>query len=278
MIDSTFLNISRWVSGALRPLVFGTICLWLLPQLGWGQAGRDEVLEGNGLFAEGRFEEAHEKYQQALDEDPSSAAIRYNLGDAEYKKSLYEEAIEGFSQAMQTEEPELRARASYNLGNALYRLDKLEDSIQAYQDALRINPDDRDAKHNLEFVRSKLEEQEQQDKQEDKQEDQDQKDKKDQDQSQNEDGSQDKNQEGEQEQDSQDQASQQKQPEQQQDQGKEPEQQQQDSGSEKADSQSMPKMSKEEAERLLEALNERGNELKKQRLTTKGTVPVEKDW
>ena len=233
MIDSTFLNISRWVSGALRPLVFGTICLWLLPQLGWGQAGRDEVLEGNGLFAEGRFEEAHEKYQQALDEDPSSAAIRYNLGDAEYKKSLYEEAI------------------------------------QAYQDALRINPDDRDAKHNLEFVRSKLEEQEQQDKQEDKQEDQDQdqKDKKDQDQSQNEDGSQDKNQEGEQEQDSQDQASQQKQPE-----------QQQDSGSEKADSQSMPKMSKEEAERLLEALNERGNELKKQRLTTKGTVPVEKDW
>ncbi len=275
MIDSTFLNIPRW------PLVFATLYLWLLPQLGWGQAGRDEVLEGNGLFAEGRFDEAHEKYRQALEEDPSSAAIRYNLGDAEYKKSLYEEAIEGFSQAMQTEDPELRARASYNLGNALYRLNKLEDSIQAYQDALRINPDDRDAKHNLEFVRNKLEEQKQQDKQQKKEEDQDQKDQdqkdqNDQDQSQNEDGSQDKNQEGEQEQDNQDQASQQNQREPQQDQDKEQEQQQ-DSGSEKADSQSMPKMSKEEAERLLEALNESGNELKK-KLRTKGTIPVEKDW
>ncbi len=39
----------------------------------------------------------------------------------------------------------------------------------------------------------------------------------------------------------------------------------------------MPKMSKEEAERLLEALNESGNELKK-KLRTKGTIPVEKDW
>ena len=176
MINSTFFaNLLR--AGSLRPLVFGwTICFWLFPQLGLGQAGRDEVLEGNSLFAEGRFDEAHEKYEQALEEDPSSAAIRFNLGDAEYKKSLYEEAIEGFSQAMQTEDPELQASASYNLGNALYRLGKLEDSIQAYQDALRINPEDRDSKHNLEFVRSKLEEQEQKKEEDQDRQDQDQKD------------------------------------------------------------------------------------------------------
>ncbi len=269
MIDPTFLAISPRL---IRPLVVGwTISFWLLPQLGLGQAGRDEVSEGNSLFSEGRFDEAHEKYQQALEEDPSSAVIRYNLGDAEYKKNLYEEAIEAFSQAMQTEDPELQASASYNLGNALYRLGKLEDSIQAYQDALRVNPDDKDSKHNLEFVRSKLEEQEKQDQQQEKQEDQDQ--------SQNEDGSQNKNQEGEQEQDSQDQASDQNQSEQQQGQGKEQaEQQQQDSGSEEADSRSIPKMSKEEAERLLEALNESSKELKRKKLKTKGTVPVEKDW
>ncbi len=289
MMDSNLLVTPGWLSaGTLRPLVLGwIICFLLLPQLGLGQAGRDEVLEGNSLFAEGRFDEAHEKYQQALDEDPSSAAIRYNLGDAEYKKSLYEEAIEAFSQAAQTEDPELQARASYNLGNALYRLGKLEDSIQAYQNALRINPEDRDSKHNLEFVRSKLEEQEQQkekrQEKQDKQEDQDKQgdqDQKDQDQSQNEERDQNQDQEGKQEQDDpQEQASDQDQQKQQKDQGKEqPEQQQQDSGSEEADSRSIPKMSREEAERLLEALNERDNELKKKKLRTKGTVPVEKDW
>ncbi len=286
MMDSTPFATPGWSSaGTLRPLVLAWIIgFLLLPQLGLGQAGRDEVLEGNSLFAEGRFDEAHEKYQQALDKDPSSAAIRYNLGDAEYKKSLYEESVEAFSQAMQTEDPELQARASYNLGNALYRMGKLEDSLQAYQSALRINPDDGDSKHNLEFVRSKFEEQEQQKEQQqekqDKQDDQDQQDQDDQDQSQNEEENQDRDQEGNQEEDSsQEQASDQNQPEQQKDQGKEqPEQQQKDPGSERADSQSIPKMSREEAERLLEALNESSNEPKKKKLRAKGRVPVEKDW
>ncbi len=275
MMDSTPFATPGWSSaGTLRLLVLAWIIgFLLLPQLGLGQAGRDEVLEGNSLFAEGRFDEAHEKYQQALDEDPSSAAIRYNLGDAEYKKSLYEESVEAFSQAMQTEDPELQARASYNLGNALYRMGKLEDSIQAYQSALRINPDDGDSKHNLEFVRSKLEEQEQQKQQQqekqDEQDDQDQQDQDDQDQSQNEEENQNRDQEGDQEEDSpQEQASDQNQPE----------QQRKDPGSERADSQSIPKMSREEAERLLEALNESSNEPKKKKLRAKGRVPVEKDW
>ena len=282
MMDLDFSATPRWVGARGFQLLFlvWIACSWLPPQLVLGQAGRDEVLEGNSFFAEGRFDEAHDKYQQALDQDPSSAAIRYNLGDAEYKRNLYEEAIEAFSQAMQTEEPELQARASYNLGNALYRLGKLEDSIQAYQDALRIDPSDRDSKHNLEFVKSKLEEQEQQQKQQEKEDDQDQQDQENQDQSQNEQGNQDQNQDGEQEQDTpEDQVSDKNQPEQQKDQGEEQaEQQQQDSGSEQADSRSIPKMSREEAERLLEALNESGNELKKKKLKTKGRVPVEKDW
>ncbi len=283
MINSTFLAILRSVR--LRPLFCGwTISFWLLAEFGMGQAGRDKVLEGNSLFTEGRFEEAHEKYQQALEEDPSSEVIRYNLGDAEYKKNLYEEAIEAFSQASQTEEPELQARASYNLGNALYRLGKLEDSIQAYKEALRIDPGDTDSKHNLEFVNSKLAEQEQQ-KQQDKQEkqedkkDQDQQDQENQDKSQNEQGNQDQKQDGEQGQNTpEEQDSDQNQPEQQKDQGKEQAEQQQDSGSEQADSQATPKMSREEAERLLEALSESNNELKTKKLETKGRVPVEKDW
>ena len=272
MINLTFFSIPQSVR--LRPLFFGwTISFWLLAELGMGQAGRDEVLEGNSLFAEGRFEEAHEKYQQALEEDPSSEVIRYNLGDAEYKKNLYEEAIEAFSQASQSEDPELQARASYNLGNALYRLGKLEDSIQAYKDALRIDPGDTDSKHNLEFVNSKLEEQEQ-DKQEDK-EDQDQQEQ----ENQDEQGNQDQKEDGEQGQDTpEEQASDQNQSEQQKDQGKEKAEQQQDSGSDQADSRATPKMSREEAERLLEALSESNNELKKKKLETKGRVPVEKDW
>ena len=279
MMNLDFSATPRWVGARGFQLLFlvWIACSWLPPQLVLGQAGRDEVLEGNSFFAEGRFDEAHDKYQQALDQDPCSAAIRYNLGDAEYKKNLYEEAIEAFSQATQTEEPELQARASYNLGNALYRLGKLEDSIQAYQDALRIDPSDRDSKHNLEFVKSKLEEQEQQQKQQEKEDDQEQ-DQENQDQSQKEQGNQDQNQDGEQEQDTpEDQVSDKNQPERQKDQGEEQaEQQQQDSDSEQADSRSIPKMSREEAERLLEALNESGNELKKKKLKTKGRV--EKDW
>ena len=43
-----------------------------------GRAARD----GNRLYEEGRFQEAHERYLQGLAEAPESAVLRFNDGNA----------------------------------------------------------------------------------------------------------------------------------------------------------------------------------------------------
>ena len=57
--------------------------------LNLGQAGRSTTIEGNRLYEQGRFDEAHEKYLDALREAPDSPIIRFNDGSALYQGHLY---------------------------------------------------------------------------------------------------------------------------------------------------------------------------------------------
>ena len=135
------------------------------------QDGRTAVREGNRLYEEGRFQEAHERYLQGLAEAPESSVLRFNDGNALYRSDEYAQAMEAYERAIETGDPRLAGAAWYNLGNALYRQQQLEPSLEAYKQALRLNPDDGDAKHNLERV---LEQMQQQQQQNDQQDDQDQ--------------------------------------------------------------------------------------------------------
>lgn len=127
-----------------------------------GQSARPRVEEGNRLYSEGRFDEAHQKYLEALLDDPDSPLIRFNDGNALYRSQDFQRAMERFQEALDGEDPALQSSAWYNLGNALYRQQQLQESIEAYKEALRANPSDTDAKHNLERVLEQLQQQDQQ--------------------------------------------------------------------------------------------------------------------
>lgn len=118
--------------------------------------GRPKVKEGNKYYAQGKFDQALNKYQDALIDDPESPEIHFNIGDALYKKKKYQEALKSYQKALIAEDVLLQSKAYYNIGNTLYRLGRLPESILAYKKALEINPNDMDAKYNLEFVRNKL--------------------------------------------------------------------------------------------------------------------------
>ena len=127
-----------------------------------GQAGRAETREGNRLYEEGRYAEAHEKYLEALLEAPDSPIIRFNDGNALYQDQNYASALESFRAAVESGDPQLASAAWYNLGNTLYRQGALPESLEAFKQALRAAPGDVDAKHNLERVLEQMREQEQQ--------------------------------------------------------------------------------------------------------------------
>ena len=85
----------------------------------------------------------------------SSSAIRDSLweGDLERALQLYLQARQlGVNDAV----------LHFNLGNTFYQQENWAEAIEAYQQALRLNPDDIDAKNNLEMALKQQEQQRQQ--------------------------------------------------------------------------------------------------------------------
>lgn len=135
------------------------------------------VREGNNLFEDENYSEAEIVYRKALTEKPTYYKGNFNLGDAMYKQENYEESGKLFGEVAESSTDEsVKASSFYNLGNTLLSENKFKESIEAYKKSLRINPNDIDAKYNLEYARKKLNEQEQQQQNQDQDQDQDNKD------------------------------------------------------------------------------------------------------
>jgi Ca-activated chloride channel family protein len=126
---------------------------------------------GNELFATGTYDDALAEYRQAQVNDPDVAEPYYNAANALNRQGMLEGVQAQTSQALKTADPDLAVKAWYNLGNAFFDAEDWEQAIAAYREALRIDPDDQDAKRNLELALEKQREEQQQTQQE--QQDQD---------------------------------------------------------------------------------------------------------
>lgn len=118
---------------------------------------------GNRLYREGRYEEAVEAYQKALEQGDSSPQLHYNLGTALLRLGRYEEAQQHLQLALASVDPDVRPRATYNLGTTYLeagraaqdpaqRSQLLDAAVEQLKNALRLNPADMDAKWNLELA------------------------------------------------------------------------------------------------------------------------------
>lgn len=237
------------MASRLIHIIITASVLLLLCQSTSGQSNNKLIRDGNKLYHEGDFEASMEKYDKVLERNDDSEMANFNKGTAQYKLEDYEKAIERFTKIISaSDDNEVRSKAYHNLGNSFMESDKLDESIEAYKDALRLNPNDDEARYNLAYALNKKEEQEQQD-QDQQNKDQDNKTK-------------------EQEKENQDQ---------QQNQESEQEQSEEQKGEQQPREQ---ELTKEEAERILRALEE--NEKKTRKKVEKAKVRSrgnnEKDW
>lgn len=77
---------------------------------------------GNKALAEGRFDDAINLYHEAIAEAPESGEIYYNLGNAQYKAGIFEEAMASYEfAASMTESDFTRGRSWYNIGNCMVK-------------------------------------------------------------------------------------------------------------------------------------------------------------
>lgn len=118
--------------------------------------------EGNRYFSQGKYSDAEKAYLDAQIKSPGKPEILYNLGNSLIKQEKYDQGIQALDQSREKGEKELEENSWFNTGNALFLAGKYKDSAAAFIEALKLDPTDRDAKHNLEMALMKLQEQEQQ--------------------------------------------------------------------------------------------------------------------
>lgn len=213
----------------------------------------DYVRRGNKLYADSLYEKAEVQYRKALELNGSSVTALYNLGNALFNQvqanpNKAQEALESYMAAAELETDEKRLSMIYhNMGVLYYSAQQYPLSVEAYKESMRNNPLDHETRYNLAMAIHMANKQ--------------------QDQDQNQDSGQDQNQEQQQ----QNQQQQQEQQEQQQQEQKKQEQQQQNED----------KISKENAEQILNALMQDEKEFQEKQqkmIDQRRGKTLEKDW
>lgn len=127
---------------------------------------------GLNLYRDGKYADAYQAFQEDLQkypESPERDKMQFDAGAAAYKMRNYDKASEAFSQALLTDEINLQSKSHFNLGNTLYRRGeslnndekKLTDwtnALQHYEQTLRLEPKNKEAKDNYDFVKRKIDE------------------------------------------------------------------------------------------------------------------------
>lgn len=128
----------------------------------------DDGRRGNGLYEDGRFDEATAAFQEGLNEfvDDTPDIVRSNLlnnqGAAYYRNEEPEAAQNAFINSVaMAENVAEQARGSYNAGNAAFAAGTKQLSADFFRQALLLDPENDDARFNYEFVKRQLDEEKQ---------------------------------------------------------------------------------------------------------------------
>ena len=155
-----------------RPLFIAfAVLLAMLVVAGCDREGPDAAREGNDAFASERYGDAREAYGRALKALPDRPELDYNSGNTLYREQRFAEAGTRYDDAFPDAGRLLARDTAFNSGNAELEAGNLEEAIELYKQALRIDPSDKDSKHNLELALEDLEEQQPENEGEEEQED-----------------------------------------------------------------------------------------------------------
>jgi len=235
------------------------------------------IKEGTKLLEQKKYGEAEAAFRKVIQNNDTIKEAYYNLGNAVYAQGRFEEARTSYQKALPYFKDKIElAETHHNIGNTFMSEKKWEESIKSFKNALRNNPADMDTKYNLAYAQEMLKKQQQnqqKDQEQKKQPDEDKKDdKKDQDKKEdNKDGEKDKK---DQEQKEKDKKDSEKDPEKKGD--------NKDENAKPKDGEGQPnKLSKEQTDRLLNAIEAQEQKLqdkKKQEEMTPVRIGTDKDW
>ncbi|HEU4930059.1 MAG TPA: tetratricopeptide repeat protein, partial [Candidatus Krumholzibacteria bacterium] len=158
---------ARWLhTGATASVIITVLALLApVPARAAESVDRGKVRSANKLYKKGDYKESYRMYREALGDTakPASDApgVYYNGGNALYMQNQFDQALESYARSYSPDSA-LTGKMLYNRGNTLLRSGRFDQAIESYLQALQYLPDDEDARHNLELALAAQEQQQQQ--------------------------------------------------------------------------------------------------------------------
>lgn len=140
-----------------------TLITLLFSSLTYAQKVEENITKGNEYYRQTQYDLAEKQYRLALKADPDNITAHHNLANALYRQKKFDEAREELKNISTNSKGKLtRSAAHYNSGVINTKEKDLEGSIEAYKNALRLNPDDKQARENLQKALLELKQKQQQ--------------------------------------------------------------------------------------------------------------------
>ena len=149
-----------------RKKAAATLSLLLVAMSMGAQTDRQYIRQGNKQFSAGDFANAEVSYRKALEKNDRNPQALFNLGNALLAQNKDSAAVMEFDKATKVETNDLRKSKSYhNVGVICQRHQMFGEAIEAYKQSLRLNPHDDETRYNLELCKRQQKQQKQNDKQ-----------------------------------------------------------------------------------------------------------------
>jgi len=220
--------------------------------------------KGINYYQNGEFEEARNYYESLIRERGNNPQAQFGRGSSSFQQGDMETAEQAFEQSIKSSDLNLRSKALYNLGNTFYQNKKTAEALAYYRKALELDPNDKEAKYNYEFLRY----------QQDPPDEDNQK----KDQSEEEENKEEQEQEKQEEKDQQDKEEEKQQEQQQQEQQQQEQQQQEQQQQEQEASEEQKTQDLKQAESILDALKQDEKIMQKQQIARAKSRKLAKDW
>jgi len=166
------------MSRAKRPVISLLTLLLGLPWLvGFTFPGGLQRLwrQADRAFTRQQYDRAEQLYDQARQQQPDEWRLAFNTAVAQAAGKKLDVAAKGFEKIAASGPQELREAAEYNAGNCYLAQQQKDQAIEHYKRALYLNPNDMNAKWNLELAKRQQKQDQQQKQQQNQQQKQDQK-------------------------------------------------------------------------------------------------------
>jgi Ca-activated chloride channel family protein len=150
----------------LRAVLVVLLVLALM-QTAFGKSAELSLRQGNKLYTQGNFNEAINKYDQALIEKPQALEPKFNKANSYYRLDDLTKALDLYREvAADSKDMKLVTKAKYNLANSYFQqgskqkdsdlqkaLEDLQTSISYWRQVLDIEPENEKAARNIEVAR-----------------------------------------------------------------------------------------------------------------------------